>query len=163
MRRVYPYGLNYRVGDEYKAANTHINVVNKFQSLPRKYIRANRGALHKGISKLLPNEFISDLSYILESSIIDAPNFIRVSLYSMNIVHQLLNAKLCNESSDFLYSQYSHQGVDIIKFKLYKPLPPKLKKKPPENICSIFFYNKGVEIINAFYETQKSLQLYLHL
>ena len=64
LRTVYPYGLNDRVGE-----NTHINVANKFPSLPRKYIRANRGTLHKGISKLLPNEFISDLSDILESSI----------------------------------------------------------------------------------------------
>ena len=112
LRTAYPYGL---VGDEYKTANTHINVANKFPSLPMIYIRANRGTLHKGISKLLPNEFISYLSDILESSIIDAPNFIRVSLYSMKrrdlkVVHQLLNAKLSNESSDFLFSQYFHQG-----------------------------------------------------
>ena len=52
LRTVYPYGLNDRVGEEYKTANTHINVANKFPSLPRKYIRANRGTLHKGISKL---------------------------------------------------------------------------------------------------------------
>ena len=106
LRTVYPYGLNDRVGDEYKTANTYINVANKFLSLPRKYIRANRETLHKGISKLLPNEFISNLSDILESSITDAPNFIRVSLYSMKkcdlkIVHELVNAKLSNESSDF--------------------------------------------------------------
>ena len=66
----------------------------------------------------------------------------------LKIVHQLLNAKLSNESSDFLFSQYFHQGVDIIESKLYKPLPPKLKKEPPENICSIIFDNKGVELIN---------------
>ena len=113
LRTVYPYGLNDRVGD--KTANTHINVANKFPSLARKYIRANRGTLHKGISKLLPNEFISDLSDILESSIIDAPNSIRVSLYSMKkrdlkIVHLLLNAKLSNESSHFLFSQ-----LDVVK------------------------------------------------
>ena len=62
---------------------------------------------------------MSDLSDILETSIIDAPNFIIVSLYSMKkrdlkVFHQLLNAKLSNESSDFLFSQYFHQGVDII-------------------------------------------------
>ena len=99
LKTVYPYVLIDRVGDEYKTANTHINVANKFSPLPGKYIRANRGTLYKGISKLLPNEFISDLSDILESSIIDAPNFIRVSLYSMKKrdlknVHQLLNTKL---------------------------------------------------------------------
>ena len=153
LRTVYPYGLNDRVVDEYKTANTHINVANKFPSLPRKYIRANRGTLHKCISKFLPNEFISELSDILESSIIYAPNFIRVSLYSMKkrdlkIFHQLLNAKLSNEFSDFLFSKYLHQCVDIIESKLYKPFALKLKKKPPENICNIFIDNKGVELIN---------------
>ena len=29
LRTVYSYGLNDRVGDEYKTANTHINVANK--------------------------------------------------------------------------------------------------------------------------------------
>ena len=81
---------------------------NKFSSLPRKYIRANRGTLREGISKLLPNEFISDLSDILESSIIDAPNFIRVSLYRMKkrdlkIVQQLLYAKLSIKSLLIFY------------------------------------------------------------
>ena len=90
---------------------------------------------------------------ILESSIIDAPNFIKVSLYSMKkrdlkVVHQLLNAKLSNEPSDFLFIQYFHLGMDRIESKLYKPFPPKLKKKPQEIICSIFFDNKGVELIN---------------
>ena len=42
LRTVHPYGLNDRVEDEYKTANTHINVAKKFPSLPRKYIRANR-------------------------------------------------------------------------------------------------------------------------
>ena len=144
LRTVYPYGLNDRVGDEYKTENTHVNVANKFPSLPRKFICVNRGKLHKGTSKLLPNEFMSGLSSILETSIIDAPNSIRVSLCSMKkchlkIVHQLLNDKLSNEFSDCLFGQYFHQAVNIIESKLYKPLPPKLKKKPPDNICRIFF------------------------
>ena len=32
--------------------------------------------------------------------------------------------------------------------KLYKPWPPKLKKKPLENICNIFFDNQEVELVN---------------
>ena len=98
-------------------------MANKFPSLPWKYIRANRGTLHKGISKLLPGECISDLSDIPESSIIDAPNFIRVSLYSMKKRDQLLNAKIRNESNDFLFSPYFHQGVDILSLNCTNRCP----------------------------------------
>ena len=48
--------------------------------------------------------------------------------------HKNLNPKLCDILPDF----------DLIEFKIYKPFPLKLKKKPPENVCSIFFANKGV-------------------
>ena len=39
-------------------------------------------------------------------------------------------------------------AIDITESKIYKPLTPKSKKKPPKNVCSIFFENKGVEFIN---------------
>ena len=43
LRKIFPYGLNDRIGDEFKTDNKHINVAAKFSSLSRKYIRANRG------------------------------------------------------------------------------------------------------------------------
>ena len=47
--------------------------------------------------------------------------------------------------SDFIFSTYYHQAIDLTESKIYKPLTPKSKKKPPKNVCSIFFENKGVE------------------
>ena len=38
--------------------------------------------------------------------------------------------------------------MDLIESKIYKLLTPKSKKKPPKNVCSIFFEKKGVEFIN---------------
>ena len=38
--------------------------------------------------------------------------------------------------------------MDLIEFKIYKPSAPKSKKKPLQNVCKIFFENKGVEFIN---------------
>ena len=49
--------------------------------------------------------------------------------------------------SDLIFSTYYHQAIDLIESKIYKPLTPKSKKKPPKNVCSIFFEN-GVEFIN---------------
>ena len=48
---------------------------------------------------------------------------------------------------DFLFSTYYHQALNLIESKIYKPLASKSKKKPPQNMCSIFFENKGVECI----------------
>ena len=153
LRTIFPYGLNGRIGDEFKTDNKHINVADKFSSLPRKYSRANRGKSHKGVPRLLPQQFVKDLNQILNTSIKDAPNFIRISISSMKksylkITHQLLSTKLCDSPPDFIFSIYYHQAIDLIESKIYKPLTPKSKKKPPKNVCSIFFENKGAEFIN---------------
>ena len=66
----------------------------------------------------------------------------------MKITHQLLTTKLCDSPSDFIFSIYYHQTIDLIESKIYKPSTPKSKKKGPKNVCSIFFENKGVEFIN---------------
>ena len=59
-----------------------------------------------------------------------------------------MSTKLCDSPSDFIFSKYYHQTIDFIESKIYKPLYPKSKKKPHQNVCSIFFKNKGVEFIN---------------
>ena len=43
---------------------------------------------------------------------------------------------------------YDHQAINLIEFKIYKYLPPKPKKKPSQNVYSIFFKNKDVEFVN---------------
>ena len=59
-----------------------------------------------------------------------------------------MSTKLCDSPSDFIFSIYYHQAIDFIESKIYKPLYPKSKKKPLQNVCNIFFKNKGVEFIN---------------
>ena len=78
LRTIFPYGLNDRIGDEFKTDNKHINVDAKFSSLPRKHILANRGKNHKGVPLLLPQQFLNDLNHTLNNNIKDASNFIRI-------------------------------------------------------------------------------------
>ena len=90
---------------------------------------------------------------MLNTSIKDAPNFIRTSISSkkksyLKITDELLSTKLCDSPSDFIFSIYYHQAIDLIESKICKPLTPKSKKKPPKNVSSIFFEKKGVEFIN---------------
>ena len=83
LRTMFPYGLNYRIGDEFKTDNKYINVAAKSSSLPRKYSRANRGKNHKSVPRLLPQQFVKDLNQMLNTSIKDAPNFIRISISTL--------------------------------------------------------------------------------
>ena len=107
-------------------------------------------------TKVIPafyHKSVKDLNQMLNTSTKDTPNFIRISISSMKksylkITHQLLTTKLCDSSSDFIFSIYYHQTIDLIESKIYKPFSPKSKKKPPKNVCSIFFENKGAEFIN---------------
>ena len=86
LRTIFPYGLNDRIGNEFKTDNKHINVAAKFSSLPRKYSRANRDKNHKGVPRLLPQQFLKDLNHMLNTSIKYAPNFIRILISSMKII-----------------------------------------------------------------------------
>ena len=123
LRTIFPYGLNDKIGDEFKTDNKHINVAVKFSSLPRKYSRANRGKNNKGVPRLLPQQFLKDLNHMLNTSIKDTPNFIRISISSMKksylkITHQLLSTKLCDSPPDFIFSIYYHQAIDLIESKI---------------------------------------------
>ena len=90
---------------------------------------------------------------MLNTSIKDAPNFIKILISSMKksylkITHELLSTKLCENPPDFIFSIYYHQAVDLIELKICKTLAPNAKKKPPQNVCTMFFENKGVAFIN---------------
>ena len=80
LRTVYPYGLNDRVGDEYKTENSHVAVANKFPSLSRKNVRVKRGVARHGNNNMTPVRFITEFKEKLHHSLKDVLNFIRVSL-----------------------------------------------------------------------------------
>ena len=114
---------------------------------------ANRGKNHKGVPRPLPQQFVKHLNQMLNTSIKNAPNFIRISIPSrkqsyLKITHQLLSTKLCDSPPDSIFSIHYHEAIDLIESKIYKPLTPNSKKKPPKDVCSICFENKGVEFIN---------------
>ena len=124
-----------------------INTLMLLSSLSRKLKCANHGKYHKNVPLLLQLQFLNNLNRMPNTSIKDAPNFIRISIFSMKkshlkITHELLRTKLCDSPPDFIFSIYYHQAIDAMECKICKPLPPQMKKKPPQNVCSIFFENK---------------------
>ena len=98
LRKISRDGPNDSIEGEYKTNNKHVIVTPNFLSLPRKYSRANRGKNHKGAPRILPRQFVNDLNRMVNTSIKDAPNFIRILISSMaksylKIAHGLLSTK----------------------------------------------------------------------
>ena len=107
VRTVYPYGLNDRIGDEYKDENTHSAVFNKFPSLPRNFPRITRGKSHIGIAKMTKDTFLHDLDELLSNRIQETPNYIRIVLSSskkstLRDIYTFINNKLSdNDVNNF--------------------------------------------------------------
>ena len=141
LRKIFPYSLKDRIGDEF--INTLMLLLN--------FVKFWKNS--KVVPLLLPQQFLNNLHHMVNANSKDAPNFIRISISSikksyLKITHELLSIKLCDSLPDFIFSMYYHQAIDLIESNVCELLPPKLKTKSPQNMCSIFFENKGVEFIN---------------
>ena len=115
IKNNFPYGLNDRVGDEFKTDKKHINVTAKFSSLPRKYSRANRGKNYKAVPRLLPQQFWKDLNHMLNANIKDAPNFIRISISSMKKSYLKIT---------YGFWEQTYVTVPLISYFLYITIKP---------------------------------------
>ena len=122
LQTIFPYGLNDRIGDEFKTDNKHIKVVTKFSTVLGKQSRPTRGKNYKGTPLFLPQQFLNDLNDKLNTNIKDALNFIKILISSMEksylkITHELLRTKLFDSSPNFIFSIYYHQDIDFIESK----------------------------------------------
>ena len=59
-----------------------------------------------------------------------------------------MSTKLRENPPDFLFLIYNHKTIDLTESKIRRPVPPKPKRKPHENVFSKHFENKGVEFID---------------
>ena len=153
LRTAYPYGLNDRIGDEFKKDVQEQPMGLRFPSLARNFVRLSRGSARKGTPNLTPEDFINNLNDKLKNNISSVANFIRLSLSSMRksylkVVYDCLETDLNNQSSDFPYTQYLLLALDFIETKIYRSPIPSTNKSFPKNICKIKYVNKGIEFIN---------------
>ena len=153
LRTVYPYGLNDRIGDEYKDGNQGIQVGNRFFPLEHDHVRVRRGINRRGKNTFTSvTVLLEEIGKQIQSNRPNAMNFIRVSLASVRKsllkgIYSSINDRL-NHPSFVRYYQWYRTCLDIIECKLYSPPKVKVHKKAPANMCKIFFCNKGVELVN---------------
>ena len=77
LRTVFPYGLNDRIGDEYKRGNTRTAVGKRFPPLGRKFSRIARGNNRQGSSVLEPDVFFDKLRHMFDAEIKNVPIFFK--------------------------------------------------------------------------------------
>jgi len=77
LRTVFPYGLNDKIGSEYKV-ETRSCIARRFPPLTRNFSRISRRANRKSSNGLSAKDFYCKLQEFLVSNIKDSLNFIRV-------------------------------------------------------------------------------------
>ena len=167
LRTVYPYGLNDRIGDEFKHVQNHSCVGKNFFALERQYQRLSRGRFRSSTEGLSIDIFLSTLKHHLENNISLTMNYIRISLSSMKKsklkeLHIIISNEIAEQQNDFMFLQWYLAIIDVIESKLYSEPYEKKKNLPPTNVCNIYFDNKAIEMINlSCILRDKSLKLTL--
>ena len=149
MRTVYPFGLNDRVGDEYKRDDDENPISSKFPKLSRHFDKATKGN-HLNKNDTSVDQFLIQLNSHLTINVREAMNFLRVCCYSyskrvLKIIFTRIEDILNKDTNPF--RQWYLAVHDIIVFKLYYVEPKKLKRRPKQ-VITIPFLNKGIEMIN---------------
>ncbi len=153
LRTVYPYGLNDRIGDEYKSVQNQSCVGKNFFALERQHQRFSRGKFRSSTDGLSIDIFLNNLKHHLENNISLTMNYIRISLSSMKKtklkqLHSIVSNEIAEQQNDFVYLQWYLAIIDVIESKLYSETYEKKKNLPPIDICKIYFDNKAIEMIN---------------
>ena len=95
---------------------------------------------------------MGQLNTYLADNVPCAMNFARTSLSSVSLMNlkvtHTLPLKAVSSNSTVPFKQWYQAGIDIIESRTVKEKPPKPRTERPKNICSIFFDNKAVELIN---------------
>ena len=151
LRTVYPYGLNDRIGDEFKIEKNVKLIASQFPKLDRQFIRETKGN-RKGNNHTSSESFMEMLINLLHHNIPDAMNYIRSTLASirkrtLKEIAELLNDIVAEDE----YNVYLHwylAAIDTIESKLYKPPTEKPISKRRSDNFKVSFVNKAVEMIN---------------
>ena len=151
LRTVYPYGLNDRVGDEFKVEKNQKLIGQQFPKLSRNFNRRSRGNSNNS-THLDVETFLNNVDNLLKTYLPECMNYIRITISSLpkNIVKEI--RELINDTiliqEDLEFSQWYLAAIDAIESKLYTVPSKKSKKSAPLHTLKLEFVNKAMEIIN---------------
>ena len=152
LRTVYPYGLNDRMGDEWKTESNQKLIGRQFPKLVRNFSRNTKGN-NKNQNDLDPVTFLNIVEHLLQFDLVQCMNYIRIKVASLSksVLKQvreiISDTILVQEELEF--SQWYLAIIDAIESKLYVETPEVPKKKPPSCSIKLNFVNKAMEVINV--------------
>ena len=172
LRTVHPYGLNDRIGDEYKTQESQHAIGRRFKALKRSHLRISRGGSRiSDNTHMKYTDFWASLNKMLRSKLKEVLNVIRYNLASMKKANlkklaDLVTEELSSVDDNFPYIQWYYVILDIVDTKFFKPPKVKPKRTPPKNVCYVSFDNKAdnkaIEMINLS-SILNSSSVFLHL
>ena len=153
LRTVYPYGLNDRMGDDFATQRNKKLIDQQFLKLSRTFPRRSKGN-GKNPSKLEPGTFLNILDHLLQTSLPDVMNYIRITVDSLKKstlkkIVDLINDTIFGSDDKQEFVQWYMAITDAIESKLLKPTVEQPTKKPPDSVLNVKFHNKAVELINV--------------
>ena len=151
LRTVYPYGLNDRIGNEFKRDRA-APIATQFPSLKRNKVHNNIRSRIKNPT----NETIDFVKLLSSKLITDLPNAMNFLRYLLSPLKKKILRKIAGDISEFLAQHHDNfpfktwyfAALDFIDAKIYKPYPTKSKKNPPKNIFQVIFSSKALDFIN---------------
>ena len=157
MRVLFPYGFSEKARDK----NNNCSIIHKavgksYKGYPitRRGSRPTRNRENRNnkSSNITCNDFFTNLDSILQMDLLHSFYRIRVLLdQAKKKTLKEIAFRIHNRSEIHLHEkrqQWYLYILDIIDTKLLQVEPEVPKKKVPENICTIKFINKGMDLIN---------------
>ena len=148
LRSVFPYGMNHDVGKNLDEGDLVVGTLFPKLSVTNKRTRSHTRNFRNNIVFNL-DEFLIFIDDTLNNDLFNAPNIFRMSTLSLKKTNlKLLRQNILTKCRIGQYKQWYQIIVDIIETQLYKPIPPKVKRKPPKYRLKCLFTNKAFDFIN---------------
>ncbi len=155
LRTVYPFGLNSRIGDEYKPQHYNKSIFSHFPSLKRVKEHLKVRTKEPIANTFVLDNFIYAVNESIRVNLRNTMNLIRVLLSSLKksqcrVLFDKINDFLLDKSDLYRFKHFFTAALDILQSKIGTPPDADIKKKkpPPVHCCHINFNNKALDLIN---------------
>ena len=149
LRTVYPYGMNHDVGKNLEEGDLVVGTLFPKLSKRKQSISNHRRFRPRMRTCFNLTDFISFVNNTLQSDLKNAAYKFRTAITSLKKCHlKALHTHFLTNSKNTIFKQWYKMGIDLIETKLYKPLPPKVKRKAPKYQLKCLFANKAFDFIN---------------
>ena len=146
LRTVYPYGMNHDVGKNLEQGDLVVGTLFPKISKRKRSTSHSRGFRPHPVFNL--TDFNLFINNTLENDLKHAAYKFRTAISCLKKCHLKTVYTHFISCKNNVFKQWYKVIIDLIETKLYKPLPPKVKRKAPKYQLKCLFANKAFDFIN---------------